>query len=128
MKKMTLFSVAFAAIALVSSSASADPWSHGRLHDDLEHRDYHRELEHRDAHRYPMSWQQHGGLHDGLDHEAYHDRVDHRSYHRGAYGGWQGGYRGYGYGGYGYGTSGYAYPQPSSFGVFTPRFYFQGIR
>ena len=117
MKRMVLFSVAFAAIALVSSSASAEPWGHGRLHDDLEHRDYHRDLDHRDAHRYPMSWQQHGNLHNELNHEARHDRVDHRSYHRGA--------GGYGYGGYG----GYRYAYPSSsFGISTPRFSFQVIR
>ena len=56
--------------------------SHGRLHDDLEHRQFHRGLDHREAHRNPLTWRQHERLHDHLDHEAYHDRLEHRSYHR----------------------------------------------
>ena len=90
--------------------------SHGRLHDDLEHRQFHRELGHREAHRYPMNPWQHGRLHDDLDHDAYHDRLDHRSYHRDyrpSYGRF--GYGGFGHRGIGYGRQHHGYRSGLSF-------------
>jgi hypothetical protein len=82
MKRLILAVSAFAALAILGSSAKADPWGHDRLHDDLDHRAYHRALDHREAHRYPMTGWQHRQLHNDLRHEAYHDRLDHRLYHQ----------------------------------------------
>jgi hypothetical protein len=111
MKRLALSLVSFAALIMLSTTASAadayfrvggyypSPYrmfyggpgyvartNHALHHGDLEHRAFHRELDHRAAHRYPMTYWQHEALHDDLDHEAFHDGLEHhRAHATGAY-------------------------------------------
>ena len=88
MRRLATIMAALGVLAVLSATATPAQaghrysYSHGRLHNNLQHNSFPRYLTHRSAHRYPMSYQGHGRLHDNLDHSAFHDSLNHRSFHR----------------------------------------------